>query len=367
MQTKLFAALDGLGAVRFVGEVDRGAACGCFCPVCASPLIARQGRLKEWHFAHEAAQERVECEVGALNMIRRVAAEVLHRNPLPTLPLYAQEVSSRSSLNWGNEVTEIASWAAQIEPAGLKWETCGLQSKPFLSGMLTTGVPFDAFIIVNDQRPSHSQPSDHGVAHLIYWVVTPTQADLLQRINLEQHIGLTGRWMWQSHPEHQGRITAARLKACQRAEIGERAMRDKLAGMREEVQRRELLDNQAREQAVAERQAQQTMRDANVPDNSALWAPERKPNSSFILYKLKHDQGTWVIYTRLDGSSWLTPFPEFDGWDESMPPALGVPETGTSAYRLLHLASAMVYLGSKAELVKTTSSVREIEQWAGLS
>jgi hypothetical protein len=50
-----------------------------------------------------------------------------------------------------------------------------------------------------------------------------------------------------------------------------------------------------------------------------------------------------------------------------MPPSLGVPETGTSAYRLQHLAAAMVYLGSKAEHVKTTSSVREIEQWAGLS
>lgn len=359
--------MDESGAVRFVGEVDRGAACGCFCPVCASPLIARQGRLKEWHFAHEASQERVECEVGALNMIRRVTAEVLHRNPLPTLPLYAQEVSAGSPSHLHTKITEIASWAAEIEPAGLKWETGGTQSKPFLSGMLTTGVPFDAFIIVNDQRPSHPPPSDQGIAHLIYWIVTPTQADLLQRINLEQHISHHGRWMWQSHPEYRGRIAAARHKALQKAEEEKRAMHDKLARMREEFQRRERLASQAREQAEAEWHAHKSMKDAKVPDKSAPWAPQRKPRSSFVFYKLKHGQGTWVIYTRLDESIWLVPLPEFDGWDESMPPSLGTTETGTVAYRLHNLPSAMMYLAPISEQVKTTSSIDEIEQWAGLS
>ena len=41
--SQLFAALDAQGQIRFVGDVARGAACGCFCPVCASPLIAKLG------------------------------------------------------------------------------------------------------------------------------------------------------------------------------------------------------------------------------------------------------------------------------------------------------------------------------------
>ncbi|MDP3253094.1 MAG: competence protein CoiA family protein [Hydrogenophaga sp.] len=235
MQTKLFAALDGSGAVRFVSEVNRGAACGCVCPVCTSPLIARQGQLKEWHFAHEASQERVECEVGALNMLRRVAAEMLQRNPLPTLPPYTQNVTGKSQ---SKLVTKVASWATQIEPEGLKWETSGMQSRPFLSGKLTTGAPFDAFILVNDQRPNLPPPTDQETAHLIYWIVTPVQADLLKRVYLEQHIGRTARWVWKSHPEYQGLVAAARIKAQQEAEASDHALRDKWARMHSEMQHR---------------------------------------------------------------------------------------------------------------------------------
>jgi len=35
-----------------VSNVPRGAACNCICPSCKAPLIAKQGKLKEWHFAH---------------------------------------------------------------------------------------------------------------------------------------------------------------------------------------------------------------------------------------------------------------------------------------------------------------------------
>jgi hypothetical protein len=74
---QLFAAHDARGAVRFVGDVPRGAACGCFCPECKSPLIAKQGDEVQWHFAHEPGQERPECVAGAANLLRRLAAEYL--------------------------------------------------------------------------------------------------------------------------------------------------------------------------------------------------------------------------------------------------------------------------------------------------
>lgn len=37
-----------------VGSVPRGKACGCICPSCKTPLTARQGEEKEWHFAHRS-------------------------------------------------------------------------------------------------------------------------------------------------------------------------------------------------------------------------------------------------------------------------------------------------------------------------
>lgn len=47
-----FGELDG--RLVHVSKVERGAACGCVCPVCRVPLVARKGASKAHHFAHES-------------------------------------------------------------------------------------------------------------------------------------------------------------------------------------------------------------------------------------------------------------------------------------------------------------------------
>ena len=37
-----------------VGSVQNGIKCDCICPSCKTPLIARHGSIKEWHFAHQS-------------------------------------------------------------------------------------------------------------------------------------------------------------------------------------------------------------------------------------------------------------------------------------------------------------------------
>lgn len=37
-----------------VGEVSQGLACGCICPACRSPLVARHGQINIHHFAHHS-------------------------------------------------------------------------------------------------------------------------------------------------------------------------------------------------------------------------------------------------------------------------------------------------------------------------
>lgn len=54
-----------------------GSSCGCFCPTCRSCVVAKKGPINEWHFAHEAGQERPECLVGALNLFSRLLLEHL--------------------------------------------------------------------------------------------------------------------------------------------------------------------------------------------------------------------------------------------------------------------------------------------------
>ena len=361
MKTKLFAALDGSANVRFVSEVERGAACACFCPVCGSPLIAKQGTIKEWHFAHEGSQERVECEVGALNMLRRIVAEMLQRCRTMELPPYTQQVTGRSEYRL---VTETVSWSAQMVPESLTWETSGLQSRPFVSGMLTTGVPFDAFVLVNDQRPTFPPPTDQNTAHLYFWVITPIQSDLLKRLYLEQYLARAGRWVWKSHPEHQGMVAAARAVAQEKASEEDRALRDKYTRMKEELNRRHMLVEQERQQAERARLDQLAAIKADQERVAVPWAPEHKLNSSFLFYRLKDGQGVWVIYTRIDGSHRMVPLPAFEGWDEAMPPSVGVPASHDEAYLVRDPTAAMLYLSARAEMVRTTSSASEIEQLA---
>ena len=107
-------AFDASGAIRFVGDVLRGAACGCFCPMCKSPLVAKQGKENEWHFSHEASQERPECEAGAENLARSLgiefARELAERRSL-VLPEYRTSAGVISA--WLDR-SQAVEWNAQI-------------------------------------------------------------------------------------------------------------------------------------------------------------------------------------------------------------------------------------------------------------
>lgn len=80
-----FGLLVDTGELVDVGSVDRGRVCNCICPSCKTPLIARQGELKEWHFAHRSQKihdkTRQECDFSfALSvrlMIRQLAEKGL--------------------------------------------------------------------------------------------------------------------------------------------------------------------------------------------------------------------------------------------------------------------------------------------------
>ena len=47
-------ALNPLNRFVHVSEVERGLACNCRCAICDEPVIARQGELREHHFAHSS-------------------------------------------------------------------------------------------------------------------------------------------------------------------------------------------------------------------------------------------------------------------------------------------------------------------------
>jgi hypothetical protein len=66
-------AMDKDSWIRSVEEVARGLACECLCPCCGDAVLARQGEIREWHFAHASGSQ---CE-GAVESALHLAAKEL--------------------------------------------------------------------------------------------------------------------------------------------------------------------------------------------------------------------------------------------------------------------------------------------------
>lgn len=103
------------GQLVDVGNVKRGNACGCICPSCKTPLVARHGNKKEWHFAHRSQkvhnETRKECEysfaVSVRLMIRQLSNDGLKfRTPRLECSLTAFSEYSYESADFGYLVTE---------------------------------------------------------------------------------------------------------------------------------------------------------------------------------------------------------------------------------------------------------------------
>lgn len=84
-------AVDKKGRVRSVEEVARGLACDCACSVCGERLIARQGEIREWHFAHESGSD---CAGSAESALHAAAKQLLAESGGMTVP----EICVRTSI-----------------------------------------------------------------------------------------------------------------------------------------------------------------------------------------------------------------------------------------------------------------------------
>lgn len=71
------------GTVVHISQVPSGLACGCICPGCASPLIARKGPLNVHHFGHHGA---VPCGQALESALHKLAKQVLDEERTLLLP-----------------------------------------------------------------------------------------------------------------------------------------------------------------------------------------------------------------------------------------------------------------------------------------
>ena len=368
---RLFAALDAASSMRFIGEVARGAACGCFCPECASPLVAKLGDEREWHFAHEAGQERPECEAGAMNMLRRLAAEHLRAQPRLELPRYTERVNARSERR---QFTEEVGWGAQfIGP--LEWLPMGAKSAPVAIGRLDNGIDAELLVEIGDEAPRYLPAALGARAAVVFWCSVPVLSDLRKRLYAEQHIKQRGQLFWKHQPDVFGLVNAARDRLRTQAtaddEDAERSRKRQAedAGRRwaQAGQRLREQSGQVGAEPLGERVGEVAREVAPVRSATGAgepqfsWAPQRKANTSFVFYRME-DGAAWVIYTLEDGSSAIAAWPRAEeGWDKALPELVGTADAELGAYRIKNMTAAMVYFGQRSTTVRASSDPRDFE------
>ncbi len=87
-----FALLNGELAHIAEERVARGDACGCRCPGCDEPLVAKKGKARAQHFAHASGAE---CAGGAQTALHLASIQILLRArsvALPELLMVAEAV-----------------------------------------------------------------------------------------------------------------------------------------------------------------------------------------------------------------------------------------------------------------------------------
>lgn len=330
----LFAALDAEGNTRFVGEVLRGAACGCFCGECRSPVVAKQGTDQVWHFAHEASQERPQCLPGSINLLRRLATEILLATESMAVPECRQVVSA----DWRHaDIHEVAKWSlpavciaqrdlqasarqpvAQLNPVGVVAWTVGLWVQ-IGDPTEVSGGEFDGELVYHCPAPPKGAITTHADAVAF----------------LQQH----GGWRWQRMPDVCGALEQAEKRLQDRIAARETEQVEKLQRLRILAAQRNAFPGVhgaaffSRQPSHHEAMLEVSQLQTPVP---ALpkWTDLKKKNSSFFAFAMTDPGQFWIAMDAFDfpgyyvvpGTGW------WDGWDEALPPSIGEADLLKGAY-----------------------------------
>lgn len=92
MNELIFALKDN--QLVSIEDVQNGKECGCFCPQCGEPLIAKKGAIKMHHFSH---CQNSNCEYGYETSLHKLAKEIFEKQKsivLPKIYLYDDKISN---------------------------------------------------------------------------------------------------------------------------------------------------------------------------------------------------------------------------------------------------------------------------------
>jgi hypothetical protein len=91
-----------------VSDVSKGKGNGCVCPSCDTPLIARQGDVNDWHFAHASRkvyeQTSQKCEYSFYVSVRMMVRQLVKGRLLISLPAFKSRLEAPLSMG-ENEIS----------------------------------------------------------------------------------------------------------------------------------------------------------------------------------------------------------------------------------------------------------------------
>ena len=316
----LFAAIDSSGQTQFIGEVLRGASCGCFCAECKSPVVAKQGRDHAWHFAHEASQERPQCLPGSINLLRRLAIQRV----LGCFPLTLPECKQLVVPDWGYAGThETAAWTL---PACRLAETDALAAfgKPVARlnpiGMLECSI---GLWVQVGELTAQSQAEFDG--EVVYHCPVPPKGAITTQTSAVDFLERNSAWHWQKMPDALGTLAQARQRLQERL----------VAQQAEQVDKQQRLRSLQGTRSASWDEPSSLLPQLQPSAPLPVWVSLKKKHSSFFAYQMLAKDQFWIVMASADhdgyyivpGAGW------WDGWDESLPASVGQADLVKGAYR----------------------------------
>lgn len=317
---EIYVARGADGAVKYLADVPSGLACDCTCLWCGGPMVAKKGAINEWHFAHENGQTHVNCLVGARNHLRRTAAQVLAR----MLP-YSRIQPYAASLTW-KQLTDRIELTDAVESLELAIDVS--RAKVGIATVVARGVtvrerlPFQLQVQCDGEQVEPNW--DPGVAQLLLCIPQLDPVTLRSETSTHEAIASSMRLHWLHMPDAHSAVRSA-LQALQ-------TRYDRLKALHAEGDRRGQggpLPLQRSGSRFVPTTAPPPVAPASVPPPA--WTAMFPNGQSLFCYRF-HDGSFWLLGPTSRG--WmLHPWPwAEDGWDESLPPSVGVPDPDFEAY-----------------------------------
>lgn len=244
-KTKIPFGLDpSAGELVDVFDVPRGAACGCICPGCELPMIARKGDHNEWHFAHAGHVEekpQEPCQYSFFVSVRHMVHQLLPDLSSIATPALFGEVNMRgfnfgSTLRESYEVTQARRMAIKAVEVETRFKT-----SPVDAIVHGDEFPFVLYITHPDrQLPLELKRPDHkefGVLAMDLkiirqrfqenWAAGERQAySEILRSQLE--VVAQGK-TWEYHPNEPDERKSAELRAQERLDDDKRRFDERLS------------------------------------------------------------------------------------------------------------------------------------------